>query len=462
MKKASGYIYRYCGQNWEALYHSITMDLIYIKKDLEETRKSRLFREFKDKNQKPTEQTFQVVTRLEPSWETLYLFLNDVCNLRCRYCRYMNQMPFDKKIVEMDYTVGKRLLDVFVEQSNIRKRRTVVFFGTEVFISFELMKKLIEYIKNISPCSEVVLFTNGTLVDEQKAYFLADMDVKCIVSIDGPKEIHDGERVYGNGKGSFLKVSAGYRTLRESGLTVGISLTVGEHNVDQLDPIIDYFHQNFSPVNVGFNPLESTDKYPKEVYLEKYIEYSMEAYKKARALGISIPQIMHRIRPFVERSLRLKDCPACGGALRAFQNGDFGPCSHFVIDGEDKITFDDIGSFNFATNEVVRRWNDRHTLNLDCYRDCYAAGICGAGCVRNAYLLHGNIKAADDRICVHSRYAIKWLIKDLFNIIRMRKSFLDDGYYVPTAKDRREIYGNIKETDVLPLQEYSKYGELML
>lgn len=47
---------------------------------------------------------------------------------------------------------------------------------------------------------------NGTLLTDEIIKFMKDNEVSLLISMDGPKEIHDKNRVFSNGMGSFDKI----------------------------------------------------------------------------------------------------------------------------------------------------------------------------------------------------------------------------------------------------------------
>jgi uncharacterized protein len=64
--------------------------------------------------------------------------------------------------------------------------------------------------------------TNGTLVDDDWVAAFNTFDVVVGVSIDGPREVHDRERIDRQGRGSYEKVAAGIERLRNGGVDVGL------------------------------------------------------------------------------------------------------------------------------------------------------------------------------------------------------------------------------------------------
>jgi sulfatase maturation enzyme AslB (radical SAM superfamily) len=60
--------------------------------------------------------------------------------------------------------------------------------------------------------------TNGTLIDEAWCAFFAEERVNVGVSVDGPKHLHDRNRLTRSGRGTFDKTIAGIRLLRRNGV----------------------------------------------------------------------------------------------------------------------------------------------------------------------------------------------------------------------------------------------------
>ena len=60
--------------------------------------------------------------------------------------------------------------------------------------------------------------TNGTLIDEAWCAFFAEAKVNLGVSIDGPRHLHDRNRLTRSGRGTFDRTIAGIRLLRRLGV----------------------------------------------------------------------------------------------------------------------------------------------------------------------------------------------------------------------------------------------------
>jgi len=143
---------------------------------------------------------------LDNKIEKITLQITQNCNLRCSYCTfskiYKNRGHTNKK---MSYETMKKSIDFLIKHSTNSKTVDVGFYGGEPLLEFDSIKNLLIYIKKQYPYKKITysLTTNGTVFDDEIIQFLSDNQFNLTVSIDGPKELHDKNRVFANGEGSF-------------------------------------------------------------------------------------------------------------------------------------------------------------------------------------------------------------------------------------------------------------------
>lgn len=469
------YVQVYKSENYVCLYNSLTMDIAYVhNKDFFNDSLSNevellLPKEIRDDDNYIETIENNLEKKLIPDVTTMFMFLNENCNMYCEYCRYIHKLPKDFKGTVLDVEKGKRQINKFITWNvEQKKNKTIVFFGTEVLLEKNILFELIRYVRKIEKeyelnNIELVVFTNGILLTEEVILFLIENTVVPIVSIDGWKELHDKARINKCGMGTFEIIQKNCSIMNSKGLRFGISLTVGEHNIDFLPEIVRYFATEFNPINIGMNPMEINNKEKREIFFEKYIQQVLEAYKVARELNISIPQVMRRIRPFVEKKHRVKECPTCGGAIRVYPTGKIGTCSHFIAVNEQCMDETEFLSTDFQQNRIIKNWSNRTQFKFENCQKCEAISLCGGGCVYNAWLQNGDIMSPDYRICTHSKYALEWCIWELFRMSKGKEIIKKKHIFVPNVKMRKLIYGMLNEDKLnLPLQAYNTYGEIKL
>ena len=97
--------------------------------------------------------------------------------------------------------------------------------------------------------------TNGTRITQEWCDFFKQHNVQLGVSIDGPKSIHDANRVDWAGKGTFDRVLRGLTLLHENQLLFSIIAVVTRDSVYQPDDLWQFFKE-IGPTGLGLNPEE--------------------------------------------------------------------------------------------------------------------------------------------------------------------------------------------------------------
>lgn len=137
------------------------------------------------------------------------LIISSDCNLRCKYCSadYGRFGQGNDRVQLMSKETAKKAID-FVS-SNIPEDYdttfTIIPAGGEPFLNFDVFKFIVEYSRQKNPSFDLVFSfnTNATLLNDEMAKWIAKNKLDIRFSIDGMKEIHDSNRIYPNGKGSY-------------------------------------------------------------------------------------------------------------------------------------------------------------------------------------------------------------------------------------------------------------------
>ena len=165
------------------------------------------------------------LARRMPRMSYMELILTDQCNLRCSYCFEKDKNPHN-----MSDETAMASVDFLMEESGPTKNLTMLFFGGEPLLRFDLMQKVWEYAtKRADALGKKInwdMTTNGTLVTEEKARWLRDHGVKYLLSMDGGKEDHDRYRKYANGRGSFDVIAKRLRIMKRFQPWMGAKISV--------------------------------------------------------------------------------------------------------------------------------------------------------------------------------------------------------------------------------------------
>lgn len=382
-----------------------------------------------------------LMEKLNSSMEQMILEVTEQCNLRCKYCIYHPSHPefrsFGKK--NMSKEVAFESIDYFLQHSFKSEEVMVTFYGGEPLINFQLIKEVVEYSKKEAEKKRRnILFgltTNGTLIDEQIADFLVKNDFNIVLSVDGSEKMHNENRIYPNGKGSFRDTLQGMRKIIKARIAQGkneepmvFSMVIpnGELNL-KYDEIQRFFDDNsWFPDNLQVltSPVEYS---PKETaYILPQSEEERSLYK-----GLISPLSFWSDKKLSEGKEHL----FCEGGLdkellrihnRFYvdePNGIYG-MNGCCVPGSRRVYVSTDGKFylcekvgnmpsigdvdhGFDFEKIQKYYVDDFIQETKKYcKDCWAVNICGQ-CYMNCYDSEGVNMAYRHESCREERFSLE-------------------------------------------------------
>ena len=143
------------------------------------------------------------------------------CNLACTFCDKASSRATD-----MDTQQGLRLIDELADAGTC----SVCFDGGEPL----LHPGIGDFVARArGHRMRVALSTNGILIPK-RLDVVANVDV-VKVSLDGNEQQHD----QGRGAGAYRRALAGVRAARERGISIILRMTVGAHNLDGWQSVLE-------------------------------------------------------------------------------------------------------------------------------------------------------------------------------------------------------------------------------
>lgn len=140
-----------------------------------------------------------------------------VCNMRCRYCYYLEKRSLYTAAQErMPEALLEKIVREYI-QAYEGPRIPFTFHGGEpTLLGIPYYEKVLELQRRFSDGRPIdnAIQTNGTLLDDAWGDFLHDNSFLAGVSIDGPEDLHNAFRTYGSGAASFKDVMRGMEVLR--------------------------------------------------------------------------------------------------------------------------------------------------------------------------------------------------------------------------------------------------------
>ena len=153
--------------------------------------------------------------------EKVTLQLTQQCNFRCSYCIYSdltNEAQRSHSGAGMSFETAKRAVDFLWEHSVDADRPNIGVYGGEPLLEFDLLKRIVDYADERfeGKAHTFSVTTNGSLLTDEIADYLAAHNILTMISLDGPQEIHDVSRRFAaNGCGSFDTVRRNMERIRK-------------------------------------------------------------------------------------------------------------------------------------------------------------------------------------------------------------------------------------------------------
>ena len=300
--------------------------------------------------------TNQLEYILDRKIRKITLQLTQSCNLRCAYCIYSEttndrQRKHSKK--RMSWETAKAGIDYFAEHSIDSERVNVGFYGGEPLLEFDLLKKATLYAEKRFEGRDfsINLTSNATLLTDEVLDFFAEHGISLLVSLDGPKSVHDRSRCFANGGGTFDTVMANLeravKKYPDYAHKLGINMVIDPQNdYDCLnDFILDYdvfdtvFAQgSLMDLRYADSGVSYSEDYIDQYNYDKFLAF-LNYLKKIKNMKIpplavnDVTRLTQTINMSKGKMINLPETmmhagPCMPGQNRLFINvdGDFYPC----------------------------------------------------------------------------------------------------------------------------------------
>lgn len=310
------------------------------------------------------------------------LSISHACNMRCAYCFADGGTYGSKKI--MSKATAKDAIDYFFKYaSKEAPKYNMHFMGGEPLLNLDVFYFSIDYMNNkVKECGIPVrytLTTNGTIINEKIMDYIIKNNIHLNFSIDGGQKIHDLNRRFTNGEGSFNKVLDTLDFIKKHGyynMTARMTLTKPglESFADDINFLWDlgFYYVFFDLVKTNLKELavdESNisklkEELSKLVKSDKYLERLRE--------GRNIRNLSDK-EYFIDKNIIRRECTYYNTNLLQFTpEGDLYKCPYTVGDAKHQCG-------NIYSGLEWENYTGTFKIREVC-KSCWARKLCGGGC----------------------------------------------------------------------------------
>lgn len=277
------------------------------------------------------------------------------CNLNCDYCFYLEKQSLynkEQQCIAMSDEVLENYIKSYIESQSTDVVEFAWQGGEPTMAGLDFFQRALHY-QTTHANGKIIkntLQTNGLLINQDWAYFLAKNQFLVGISIDGMQAIHDRYRITRSGKGSFDKVINAIKLFNQFNVEYNTLTVVNNENYKYGAEIYRFLksigsnHHQYIPIveaeNIHFTPDESkiiigrNSVKPFSTPRDGYGQFMTNVFDEwiKEDVGKVFIQLFDAtlISWFGYESSMCLFNKECGQSLIIERNGDVYSCDHFV------------------------------------------------------------------------------------------------------------------------------------
>ena len=173
--------------------------------------------------------------------DNMVILPNHKCNFRCSYCYAAKGRSNE----EIDIKALDAAMDWFLDKNRIPEKGLYIFIvgGGEPVMSWDIIEEIVKKVSEARKFRDrkvtLAMTTNGSLITEERARFLADAGIMVNVSFEVIREVQNQQRDMCD------VVERGIETLQQVGAKFAIRATVSPLSVNRMSEMVDIVLHRF-------------------------------------------------------------------------------------------------------------------------------------------------------------------------------------------------------------------------
>jgi len=269
--------------------------------------------------------------------------------------------------------------------------------------------------------------TNGMLIDDAWCDFLIEEEVGVGVSIDGPKHLHDRNRLTRSGQGTFDRTVAGIRQLRRRGVPFHVISVLSSLILKAPAEMFD-FYVSEGIKEVCFNVEESEGSHVSPTFAQRDIEaeyyWFMSEFWRLSSANPGKLSFIREIDHAIHQILRPRDAVTANQLIEPFAvtsmdvEGNISTFSPELL-GLKSEKYGDYLLGNINTDRLVDLPGRQNLANMQrdiragvelCRQHCQYFSVCGGGEPVNKLSENGTFVSTETTYCRLTRKRVTDLV----------------------------------------------------
>jgi len=279
-----------------------------------------------------------MLASVPPRFHVLAKPTGAICNLDCSYCFFL-----DKEMLYPGsrFRMTDEILESYIRQlieGHKSNQVTIAWQGGEpTIMGVDFYRRAMAFAdkyKRAGMTFENTMQTNGTLLDDEWCEFFKEHNYLIGLSIDGPRHLHDVNRVDKGGHPTFDKVIRGLRLLQKHGVDYNILTTVNAQNGDHPGEVYRFLRDEVGTTWMQFIPVVDREDPLHSVGAEQFGRFLIGVFDEwvqhdVGSVFVQTFEAAARMWMGMGSSMCVFE-KTCGNGPALEHNGDLYSCDHFV------------------------------------------------------------------------------------------------------------------------------------
>jgi His-Xaa-Ser system radical SAM maturase HxsB len=201
------------------------------------------------------------------------------CNLACRYC-HASSTPENGPLQDLDAPTAEKIVD-FAFHSPVPSL-AIEFQGGESLLNLDAVRHTVivarERARQTGKKVRFSLVSNLTLLTPSTLDYLKENQIGLSTSVDGPPAIHDRNRPFCSGCGSYRQVMAAVQQVRQAGCHAGFLTVLTPASLPHYKEIVDH-HLSLGIDILCLNPAQALGRGRDDSHISDFDAY-LDCYRK--------------------------------------------------------------------------------------------------------------------------------------------------------------------------------------